>query len=59
MCSPFSEMIIFHVGITPYFPRVEKYFHYERYPSLDWFMVLKATFNNISVLSWRSVLLVG
>jgi hypothetical protein len=25
---------------------------------LVWFMVLNATFNNISVLSWRAVLLV-
>jgi hypothetical protein len=25
---------------------------------IDWFMVLNATFNNISVRSWRSVLLV-
>ena len=25
---------------------------------LVWFMVLNATFNNISVISWRSVLLV-
>jgi hypothetical protein len=24
-----------------------------------WFMVFNATFNNISVISWRSVLLVG
>jgi len=24
----------------------------------DWFMVLNTTFNNISVISWRSVLLV-
>ena len=24
-----------------------------------WFMVFKTTFNNISVISWRSVLLVG
>jgi len=26
--------------------------------SLDWFMVFNATFNNMSVISWRSVLLV-
>ena len=26
--------------------------------SLVWFMLLKATFNSISVISWRSVLLV-
>jgi hypothetical protein len=26
--------------------------------SLVWFMVFNATFNNISVISWRSVLLV-
>jgi len=26
---------------------------------VGWFMVLNATFNNISVISWRSVLLVG
>ena len=25
---------------------------------VDWFMVINATFNNISVISWRSVLLV-
>jgi len=25
---------------------------------VDWFMVCNATFNNISVISWRSVLLV-
>jgi len=25
---------------------------------IGWFMVLNATFNNISVISWRSVLLV-
>ena len=25
---------------------------------VDWFMVFNATFNNISVISWRSVLLV-
>jgi len=25
---------------------------------LDWFMVFNATFNNISDISWRSVLLV-
>jgi len=25
---------------------------------VGWFMVLNATFNNISVISWRSVLLV-
>ena len=24
----------------------------------DWFMVFSATFNNISIISWRSVLLV-
>jgi hypothetical protein len=28
------------------------------YIGLVWFMVINATFNNISVLSWRSVLLV-
>jgi hypothetical protein len=27
-------------------------------PSVVWFMVLSATFNNISVISWQSVLLV-
>jgi hypothetical protein len=26
---------------------------------IGWFMVFNATFKNISVLSWRSVLLVG
>ena len=25
--------------------------------NVDWFMVLNATFNNISVISWQSVLL--
>jgi hypothetical protein len=28
------------------------------YEGLVWFMVFNATFNNISVISWRSVLLV-
>jgi hypothetical protein len=27
--------------------------------AMDWFMVFNATFNYISVISWRSVLLVG
>ena len=45
MCSPFSEMIIFHVGITPYFPRVEKNISIMK--DIDRWIGL---FNNISVL---------
>ena len=32
--------------------------HYKRDLGLFWFMVINDTFNNISVISWRSVLLV-
>jgi hypothetical protein len=34
---------------------LEKYVDLGRF-RLGWFMVVKATFNNISVISWRSVL---
>jgi hypothetical protein len=34
------------------------YFHIYLKKRLVWFMVFNATFNNISVISWRSVLLV-
>jgi hypothetical protein len=33
-------------------------FHFINHLNLGWFMVFKTTFNNISVISWRSVLLV-
>jgi hypothetical protein len=33
--------------------------HYKMWFGLVWFMVFNVTFNNTSVISWRSVLLVG
>ena len=42
-----------------YSSRIIMYFKYIRViDGLGWFMVFNATFNNISVISWRSVLLV-
>ena len=38
-------------------PNEDKDFIYNK--MVGWFMVLNATFNNISVISWQSVLLVG
>ena len=41
-------------GVISSFYIIEKY----RFGLVFWFMVFNATFNNISVASWRSVLLV-
>jgi len=39
------------------------FYHFSKYqtviyPNMGWVMVFNATFNNISVISWRSILLV-
>jgi hypothetical protein len=52
--GPFSVLYIqvwLHISNSEYEPRSWR-------RVLDWFMVFNATFNNISVISWRSVLLV-
>jgi hypothetical protein len=46
-------VVIVHQVVTL---RVDLYSTYSTY--MVWFMVLNTTFNNISVISWRSVLLV-
>ena len=38
--------------------RLDWRYRAEKFSGLDWFMVFNATFNNILVISWRSVLLV-
>ena len=56
-----SESIIFNQSIFDYNRSLTE--HYQAYSKrilkwLVWFMVFNATFNNISVITWRSVLLV-
>jgi hypothetical protein len=55
---PISECYIMFISYVNTFMSVYiNYYHNVGFFGLVWFMVFNATFNNISVISWRSVLL--